>query len=201
METLVALFLVAGVQWQVYLGPETGAANRVVTADVRFDEDCKAKAEAVLGSRVPRYARARFPAQRTASAPIAQPGQPTPASAVKLVLPQRLKRTARCLEVMDWKNVDVEACALRPATCALWGNAEALPVRFGTVPRCVRAKPDAGLACLRNVPLPPPPMGDGGVQVLDLGRTVTPRAWAVNPATCEPVNCVIYAGEDPEVDL
>jgi len=90
-------------------------------------------------------------------------------------------------------------CASEPGFC----DVSPLHVRHapGEVPPCVRARPDAGLRCLRREALPAIAGGDGGFRVVDMGRTVTPRALAIDAGACELVECSVVAGEDPEEAL
>jgi hypothetical protein len=93
-----------------------------------------------------------------------------------------------CIHVKDWTDCTLDPVASDPATAGTWG--QGLPfTRAGVVPKCVRRKADAGLPCL---------MVDGG---LPGDRNVFPRTLAANPPTCEPCECSIFLGEDPEVDL
>ena len=97
-----------------------------------------------------------------------------------------------CIEVVDWSDCTLDSPATYPAVAALLG--QQLPFSpAGVVKKCVRPNFDAGLACLRLLP-------DGGSYSWG-DRNVFLRSEAAAPATCEPVECRIFAGEDPESDL
>jgi len=88
------------------------------------------------------------------------------------------------LQVMDYT-----ACML--STCDGLCTA-AVPLRW-VQPPCVRQRADAGLTCLRQTFTGWVDSGDGNV---------FPRTQAVDPATCQPVSCSVWDGNDnPEVTL
>ena len=156
------------------------AATHVATCPVRISAECLAAA-VDAGVSVHRYDRLRFPVAVTVLSDGGRDVQLPP-------LPQAARA---CVEVMDWGDCALVVAGSAPAVAARWG----LPLPFATGPtrRCVRPKFDAGLTCLRL-------LSDGGS--FSFGdRNVYPRTEAVDPAQCEPVECVVYAGEDPETEL
>ena len=156
--------------------------NRVATCPVRIDDDCLAVArDAGIDAR--KYERLRFPVFLTVL--------PDAGRDVQLP-PMRAGVVRACIEVVDWSDCTLDTNATYPAVASLWGNA--LPFRMtGVTRKCVRPNFDAGLACNRV-------RSDGGVYSFG-DRNVYPRNKAFAPATCEPVECVIFFGDNPEVDL
>lgn len=97
-----------------------------------------------------------------------------------------------CVEVRDWQTCQLDPLELSPDAGALWGAA--LPFSTsGVVKPCVRARLDAGLPCLR--------MDDKGGQFSFGDMNVFPRSQAVEPATCEAVECSVNSGDDPASSL
>ena len=152
--------------------------NRVATCPVRIDPDCVARA-ADAGIVVRTNDRLKFPVARVVM----------PDGGILIQLPPMRMGTVReCIHVKDWTDCTLDPVASDPATAGKWG--QGLPfTRTGVVPKCVRRKADAGLPCRFT---------DGG---LPGNRNVFPRTLAANPATCEPCECSIFLGEDPEADL
>lgn len=157
-------------------------ATHIATCPVRVSPECVAMA-ADAGVMVKTNDRVRFP---VAIITLADGGKD-----VQLP-PMNRGLTQRCLDVVDWADCTLDAPATYPAVAALLGQQLPFSVA-GVVKKCVRANFDAGLVCNRK-------RGDGGVYSWG-DRNVYLRAESVNPARCEPVECQITFGEDPEVDL
>jgi hypothetical protein len=192
LAVLAVSTVVGGVSYSVW-SPVVGVATltdagiaptHASACDVRFAPDCLAQARDA-GLDAHRYERVAFPVYVQADG-----------GAADIVLPPGIPVTSytgqRCVQVLDWGSCTLTPCADAGAICALWGHP--LPVTMtGQVRGCVRAHLDAGLPCLRHD-------GDGGARDFGDGN-VSARSTAVDPATCEPVQCVVYAGDDPMGDL
>ncbi len=182
MRRLLAIVALAGgVVATVYLAApgDVGPADRSATCGVRVSDELLALARDA-GLSLSRYERVRVPVKRSALAD----------GGLEFELPPRALDLGRGLEVMDWPDCVLETCAARPAACARWDNAVPFVVVGGVRRPCVRQRADAGLPCLRL-------LSDGGDY--DFGdRNVYRRTEAAAPATCEPVECGVQLGEDPE---
>jgi hypothetical protein len=156
--------------------------THVANCHVRLSAECVAAAQDA-GYNAHTHERLRFPVSMVA----------LPDGGRDVTLPpMNLGLVRRCVEVVDWADCSLVTAASAPAVAALWG--QSLPFTpAGATRKCVRPKFDAGLACNRL-------LSDGGVYGFG-DRNVYPRAEAFDPLTCEPVECFIYLGEDPEVDL
>lgn len=151
------------------------SGNRVATCPVQIDPECLGLLRG--GAKFSKHERLRFPVHRSVSAD----------GGVAIQLPPM--RKLACIEVKDWSDCTLDPNATHPAVAALWGN----PLPFskaGVSKKCVRQKADAGLTCLRQTL-------DGGSRNPG-DRNVFPRNEAIQPLTCEPVECTIVLGEDPE---
>jgi len=157
------------------------AATHVITCPVRFARPCLADLRDA-GFAVRKNDRIKFPVHVT---DLTDGGQ-------EIQLPPMTQYGRReCFTVADWSDCgNLRKDTTDPVTAALWGTD--FPVDTTPARRCVRAK-QPSKPCLRALP-------DGGSY--DFGdRNVYPRSDAVDPATCEKVECSILLGEDPEVDL
>lgn len=159
------------------------APTHVAACPVRISDECVAAATDA-GLSVHPYERLRFP--------VAVRVLPDGGRDVQMP-PMDTATARRCLEVMNWADCTLDPPATYPGVAALLGQ----PLPFqpaGAIQRgCVRPKFDAGLICNRM-------RSDGGVYSFG-DRNVFRRAEAVDPATCEPVECTIFAGDDPETEL
>ena len=155
--------------------------THVATCSVRISDECLAAA-ADAGVNVHRYERLRFPVTVTT---LSDGGR-------DVQLPPLAQAVRQCVEVMDWSACTLVVAGSAPAVAAKWG--QALPfTTAGAVRGCVRPKFDAGLLCPRL-------QSDGGT--FSFGdRNVFPRAEAFDTAQCEAVECMVFAGEDPETEL
>ena len=157
-----------------------GTPTHVATCPVRISDACLAQA-ADAGVSVHRYERLKFPVVVTVLPDAGRDVQLPP-------LPQDVRT---CIEVMDWSDCTLALVSSAPAVAAKWG--QALPFGLGVTRRCVRPNRDGGLGCYRDA---------GTGTPWDFGdRNVFARVEAVDPVTCEPVECVIFAGDDPEKEL
>lgn len=155
----------------------TGATH-VATCPVRFYPSCVAVANDA-GIPVHVYERLRFPVAMIALADGGRDVQ---------LPPMNLGIVQECFRVVDWADCTLATAASAPAIAGLIG--QQLPFSLaGAVRKCVRPKFDAGLQCL---------LADGGSRG---DRNVFARTEAADPAQCEPVECAVYLGSDPEVDL
>lgn len=155
----------------------TGATH-VATCPVLISPDC-VDAGQQAGIPVHRYERLRFP---VAIRPLADGGRDVQ------MPPMNTQLAGACIQVVDWTDCTLATAASAPAIASLIG--QQLPFSLaGAVRKCVRPKFDAGLTCVHL---------DGGSTG---DRNVFARADAFDPLTCEPVECVVFAGADPEVDL
>lgn len=93
-----------------------------------------------------------------------------------------------CAVVMDWSTATLDTCANHPGVCDLWDAG--FPFVKATR-RCVRAPADGGV-CLRS-------NGDGGWR--DFGMLNVFPANEAAGSGCEPVECTVLAGENPETAL
>jgi hypothetical protein len=82
------------------------APNRVATCPVRVDPSCAA----ALGVRL--YETVRFPVYR----------EVLPDAGIALVLPPRIARASRCVEVVEWAHCDLDPVANFPAVAAKWDD-------------------------------------------------------------------------------
>lgn len=159
------------------------APNRVATCPVRVDPSCAA----ALGVRL--YETVRFPVYREAQSD----------GGIALVLPPRITRASRCLEVLDWSDCDLDPVATFPAVAAKWDDA--VPVTIArSSSRYVIADcrdPDGGwddkhaeVDCraigARGLP-------DGGPRWF--GCNVLPRSVAVGTQCLDAPSGVVLAGE------
>lgn len=193
-RTLVTVASVGALTFAVYLATGGGVQSQtdflsdagfslpthVATCGVRIDPGC-ADAGRQAGLQVHTYERLRFPVVVTV----------LPDGGRDVQLPPMQQGLVRaCVQVVDWNDCALVLAASAPAVAAKWGQ----PLPFALSQRsCVRPNFDAGLSCLRA-------QSDGGT--FSFGdRNVFPRAEAADTATCETVQCAIYAGDDPEVDL
>lgn len=143
------------------------APNRIATCPVRVDPSC--------GLPVPRYATVRFPVFRDVMAD----------GGIALIFPPRIARAARCLDVRDWSQCDLDPVSSFPAVAARWDAAVPLVLARAAskfvIPDCRTA--DGGWD--ERAERPPVdcrgfgPWGelDGGARWR--GCNVTPRRWAV----------------------
>lgn len=182
MRRLLAVVLVAGVSWSIYLAADSGpvGTQRIAECPVRLSDEAIAIAQDA-GLSVHRYERVRF-SVFVSNATDGGTGK-------DVDLPQAMARVARFVEVFPgWDACTLSACTLQPVICTLWDAG--LPLRLAPSRTCVRQRADAGLPCLR--------LGvDGGFDFGDMN--VFPRAEAVNPATCEQTECAVYGGEEGEL--
>lgn len=183
MRRLITIVsLAGGLTAAIWLGLPSDTANRVATCPVRIsDEGLRLAREA--GLQLKRNERLRFPVQRTMQAD----------GGLRFDLPPNMDELRGLVVVKDWADCDIDPVSSFPGVAARWDAG--LPFVFpgASSRKCVRAKADAGLTCLRREI-------DGGTRSFG-DRNVFPRAEAVAPATCDPCECSIYLGEDPEEDL
>lgn len=182
MRRIISIVTVGATVFAIWLGLPGQTANRVATCPVTLSaEALRLAADAGLSLRRNDYLR--FPVVRTALSD----------GGVQFDLPPNLSDLRGLVRVKDWSDCTIDTTATFPGVAARWDAG--LPFTFpgATSRRCVRAKLDAGLTCLRTGP-------DGGPSSFG-DRNVYRRVDAINPATCEPVECSIVAGEDPEADL
>ena len=157
-------------------------ATHVATCHVRLSAECVAVANDA-GYPLHTHERLRFPVSMLV----------LPDGGRDVTLPpMNLGVARRCVEVVDWADCAFVTAAAAPVVAALWGQPLAFTT-LGAVKKCVRPKFDAGLACNRV-------QADGGVYSFG-DRNAFPVGEAFAPATCESIECSIYLGEDPEVDL
>lgn len=186
--TTFTVFLVTGtptptVQEQAAFLADSGtvAATHVITCPVRFVRPCLADLRDA-GFTVHKNDRIKFPVNVTDLADGGREIQLPP-------MPQYGQRA--CFFVADWGDCgNLKLASTDLTTAALWGSD--FPVATSPAKKCVRAKQPTK-PCLRA-------LADGGSY--DFGdRNVYPKSEAVDPATCEKVECSILLGDDPEVDL
>jgi hypothetical protein len=156
-------------------------ASHVATCPVRLSPECVALGED-SGMQLHAYERMKFPCAITA----------LPDGGREIQLPP-IGTTSDdvCVEVLDWND-----CSIVPTDGGVFGEAFPFSVA-GVTRKCVRAKLDAGLPCLRASP----PLLDGGTAYSFGEGNVFERTQAVDPTTCEPVECVVVSGDDPGVEL
>lgn len=180
---LFSVYLAVGgnvAEQSAFLADGGYAPNRVATCPVRIAPNCLTAA-VDAGIKVRAYERLRFPVSLSADGGLRDVQLP----------PMRTGAVHHCVEVLDWADCTLDAAAAYPAVAAMWGDALPFSV-VGVTRKCVRPRLPS-LPCPRRLP-------DGGP--FNFGdRNVFPRAEAVNPATCETVECGIVFGDDPEVDL
>jgi hypothetical protein len=158
------------------------APTHVATCPVRVSPECVVAANDA-GHQVRTNDRLRFP---VAIRVLSDGGRDVQ------MPPMNLGIVARCIEVTNWADCALDTPATYPVVAALLG--QQLPFSaVGVVKKCVRPKFDAGLTCLRRD-------ADGGAYSFG-DRNVMQRTDAVDPLQCEPVECSIVYGDDPESDL
>jgi len=195
-RVLVTIAIVGGLSYSVYLvtggtvsqqtaflqdAGYTGATH-VASCPVIFNTTCLAQAQDA-GIPVHKYEMLRFP---VAVRLLSDGGRD-----VQLP-PMNVDAVRACFEVMDWTQCTLVTAASAPSIAALIG--QQLPFSLaGAVRMCVRPNMDAGLTCMRRG-VDGGPFSFGDRNVFQLGD-------AVNSNDCESVQCAVYFGDDPEVDL
>lgn len=143
----------------------------VATVSIRFDDRCYAYVRDA-GYAVSRYERVSVPVERVLDSGVLSLTFP---AASEVLGPD-------CAHIVDFSTLVFSTCAANPGVCELW-DAGFPFVRAARL--CLRENDSKSLPC---------PLLDGGT-FGDLN--VSPRSTRLDPAQCEPVECVVWAGEDP----